>query len=108
MVTLPRDPDIDPKLLAIDPPGCGCTECMVGEYRPLQDASEAELRALAAGHLTDNTETHWTIEEHPCGDGWDIFGGQHMFTVGSNGLATPPPFEYYKVKLTKETYERLV
>lgn len=41
--------------LAIDPIGCGCTECGTGEYVPLNLASDAQLRAMFAGRVADNT-----------------------------------------------------
>ncbi|WP_159599434.1 hypothetical protein [Agromyces humi] len=42
------------KLIAIDPPGCGCTECIVGEYRPFDHATAGELYLLLTGELGDN------------------------------------------------------
>lgn len=40
---------------AIDPPGCGCTECLTGEYIPLDRASDQQILDLFAGRLRDNT-----------------------------------------------------
>lgn len=40
---------------AVDPPGCGCTECLTGEYIPLDQASEEQLVMLLRGELRDNT-----------------------------------------------------
>jgi len=42
--------------VAIDPPGCGCTECMTGEYVPLERASAAQILDLFRGRLRDNTD----------------------------------------------------
>ncbi|MFE6967198.1 hypothetical protein ACFVAJ_19040 [Agromyces sp. NPDC057679] len=43
------------RLLAIDPPKCGCTECIVGEYRPFDEASAFELTLMLDGFLADHT-----------------------------------------------------
>lgn len=43
------------KILAVDPAGCGCTECLTGEYVPLQDATKEHVIAVARGDLRDNT-----------------------------------------------------
>ncbi len=45
----------DSKLLAGDPVGCGCTECQVGEYVPLNEASPAAIALLASDQLQNNT-----------------------------------------------------
>lgn len=41
--------------LAIDPPGCGCTECLTGEYVPLDRASHQDIRRAQLGEIADNT-----------------------------------------------------
>lgn len=35
----------------IDPKGCGCTDCLVGWSRPLDQASEFDLAMAAAGFI---------------------------------------------------------
>lgn len=40
---------------AIDPAGCGCTECIVGEYVPQDQATPEQLTAMRAGLIRDNT-----------------------------------------------------
>jgi hypothetical protein len=40
---------------AIDPPGCGCTECLTGEYVPLDLASPIHIMALVFGVIANNT-----------------------------------------------------
>ena len=42
--------------IAIDPPGCGCTECMIGQYVPLDQATGQQVLALLAGKLHDHTD----------------------------------------------------
>jgi hypothetical protein len=42
-------------LLAIDPWDCGCTECLIGEYKPLACATDDDIADLLAGRLRDNT-----------------------------------------------------
>lgn len=39
----------------IDPPGCGCTECLTGEYVPLDQASKEQVAAMLAGKLSNAT-----------------------------------------------------
>lgn len=43
------------KLIAIDPWDCGCNECMIGEYKPLANATDDDIADLLAGRLRDNT-----------------------------------------------------
>lgn len=42
-------------IIAVDPIGCGCTECLVGEYKPITDVNEAEAEALLLGLIRNNT-----------------------------------------------------
>lgn len=44
-----------PRLIAIDPWDCGCTECHTGEYKPLANADDDDIADLLAGRLRDNT-----------------------------------------------------
>lgn len=39
------------KPTAIDPPGCGCTECLTGEYVPLDRATPHQVGKLLRGYL---------------------------------------------------------
>jgi len=41
--------------VAIDPPGCACTECLTGEYVPLDRATDRQVAALLRGEIQDNT-----------------------------------------------------
>lgn len=43
------------KLEAIDPYDCGCTECIVGEYVPLRNATREQKWRLVKGELRNNT-----------------------------------------------------
>jgi DNA-binding PadR family transcriptional regulator len=47
--------DDAPWPIAIDPYGCGCTECITGEYVPLERATDAQLAAMLRGEIRDNT-----------------------------------------------------
>lgn len=54
---------IDSKILAIDPTGCGCTDCIVGTYIPLNAATKDHVQAVMLGMISDNTGTRWDIAE---------------------------------------------
>jgi hypothetical protein len=43
------------KVLAIDPTGCGCTECLVGEYVPYNRATAKQLKQMLKGKIRNNT-----------------------------------------------------
>lgn len=43
----------DSDVRRIDPPDCGCTDCMTGYSRPFNFASDDLLRMLARGQLRD-------------------------------------------------------
>lgn len=49
-----------PKIpIALDPPGCGCTECLTGEYVPLDRATDEQFRLMITGKITNNTGYVW-------------------------------------------------
>ncbi|HSS38661.1 MAG TPA: hypothetical protein VLT58_07820, partial [Polyangia bacterium] len=54
---LPRTSLPAPWPIAIDPYGCNCTECITGEYVPLERADDAQLAAMLRGEIGDNTNT---------------------------------------------------
>jgi hypothetical protein len=45
------------RLRAIDPYACGCTECTVGEYKPLAFATDEDIADLLAGRLISHLNT---------------------------------------------------
>lgn len=49
-----------PAPVAVDPPDCGCTECMTGEYVPLSEAKPWHLALLFAGEVRNNTGLTFT------------------------------------------------
>lgn len=49
------------KAVAIDPPNCGCTECITGEYVPLADATPRQITDMLAGRLANNTGLEFSI-----------------------------------------------
>lgn len=48
--------------IAIDPPGCGCTECLTGEYVPLDQATDDQLQAMLQGKVANNTGYVWVSD----------------------------------------------
>lgn len=50
----------------VDPQGCGCTECLVGEYVPLEDATPRQIRNLIFGTLADASDEIFVVQgEYP-------------------------------------------
>ncbi len=47
---------------AIDPPSCGCTECLIGEYIPLQSVTTGMMRDMVAGYIRNNTYQDYWVE----------------------------------------------
>ena len=45
------------RLRAIDPYDCGCTECTIGEYKPLAFATDEDIADLLAGRLISHLNT---------------------------------------------------
>ncbi|MFJ5951364.1 hypothetical protein [Streptomyces noursei] len=48
-------------LIAVDPPGCGCTECIIGQYVPLDRATPEDIAAMLNGRLFNHTGTELRI-----------------------------------------------
>lgn len=49
-------------LLAVDPAGCGCTECIIGEYLPADQANDTHLYSIITGDLSNNDPGGYSIE----------------------------------------------
>jgi hypothetical protein len=50
------------RLIAIDPPGCGCTGCIVGDYVPLERAGARDVLRMLQGHLRNHTEQLFWVD----------------------------------------------
>lgn len=48
------------KPVQIDPPGCGCTECQIGLYVPLDQATVHHIRRLFRAELSNATSRAFT------------------------------------------------
>src|SRR5689334_1539043 len=60
-------------MLAVDPPYCGCTECMIGDYIALDQAEERNIVDMLRGHTQNNTGHDMTITvEYAVEDGHDF------------------------------------
>jgi hypothetical protein len=47
--------------IQIDPAGCGCTECLTGEYVPLDLATAEQMQAMLAGTVRNATSEDFTL-----------------------------------------------
>ena len=43
------------KIIQIDPPNCRCTECLIGEYVPLDLATGSQILEMLEGHINNAT-----------------------------------------------------
>lgn len=60
-----------PAAIQVDPYGCGCTECLTGEYVPLDRATPEQMAAMLHGKLSNATSedfTLTTVAEHYLSD----------------------------------------
>lgn len=91
------------KLLAIDPENCGCTECLIGEYRPLNQATEDELVQLVRGELKDNT-SEWVTVEYDDYSGVTVRIGNRTVRLPEDDIYSLPPsnlpFEHGNVTMS--------
>lgn len=86
MLTVYGDTMYDaPTLTAIDPVNCGCTECLTGEYVPINKATRANILALIKNELRDNTNYGFTVTIEPT-----------EFTLHSRDGGGPWTFDYYE------------
>ena len=46
-------------VIAIDPEGCGCTECLTGKHVPLERASTQQLALMKLDRIRNNTGLVW-------------------------------------------------
>lgn len=44
--------------MAVDPANCGCTECLTGQYMPLDQAEAQHIADMLAGNIANNTGQH--------------------------------------------------
>lgn len=51
-----------PMPIAIDPAGCGCTECLTGLYVPVDEATDGQLMLMYQGKIANNTGLVWVSD----------------------------------------------
>lgn len=66
--------------IQIDPYDCGCTECIIGLYVPLQEATYKQLLKMFAGKLMDATSNEFMFA-----DGW-IYSRWHGLGWHQDGM----------------------
>lgn len=97
------------RLLAIDPSGCGCTECLSGEYKPLDQATDEDIAALLGGVLSDNTDEYFAITENTLSTqrrGFTIIATSLSWHIDT--LALPIAVENYDIHLSRESFEKIM
>jgi hypothetical protein len=47
--------------IQIDPPGCGCTECLTGLYVPLDRATDEQVMGMLCGGISNATSDKFTL-----------------------------------------------
>lgn len=87
-------------LLAIDPTNCGCTECLVGDYVPLDRATTDQVQALFLGIISDHTSTTWTVTQL-MGGKFTVAADDRQFTI--DAIALPMTVDHYTVDLFPDT-----
>lgn len=97
---------IDSRLLAIDPVGCGCTECIIGEYRPADQATDDEIQALFLGLLSDHTSEHWHIVQDAENGGYDVSGPTGR-SVHVETVVLPIPVEYFQLTANHDAHRAI-
>jgi hypothetical protein len=60
------------KVIAIDPAGCGCTECLTGQYVPLDLATREQVLKMLRGKLRNHTGESFTITSEYSGRSWTV------------------------------------
>lgn len=68
-------------VIAVDPSGCGCTECITGEYVPLQDATVELLHGIATGRVANNTYSAVTVTVRPWNTSDPVEAGEIVYEV---------------------------
>ena len=58
---MPFDDD-EIKVIAVDPVGCGCLECEVGEYVAFDNATSDQIISMIRGDIANHTD-FGTVEE---------------------------------------------
>lgn len=81
--------DEDTWPIAIDPPECGCTECITGEYVPLERVTREQIVDLLTGrianHLSDwhNEHTSVTVTVRIDEHSWELTPEQGAQLIGT-------------------------
>lgn len=98
------------KLIAIDPTGCGCTECLVGEYLPLERVEKDHVLALAKGDLQDNTSEIASVT-YTNYDGVEIYLGGRFYSFPDESFETLPPanlrFENFSITIESQIMDQV-
>lgn len=91
---------IDSKVLAIDPSGCGCTDCIVGVYVPLSSATDDHMQALMLGIIGDNTSDLFHITANDDST-YTVTADPYTFTITK--IAFPIPVDNYTLDVPIDT-----
>lgn len=67
------------KLIAIDPPDCGCMDCCIGESKPSVLCSEKEMDMLWSGQLENRTGMQLVKTMYKRPDGFTYNGSVEFY-----------------------------
>lgn len=94
------------KIIAIDPPGCGCTECIIGEYIPLDSPYIDEVfEAVLNGEISPrNNQNDGTLIIYRMSNG-RVYSTTDSTMVRRSDMVIIPPSDSYLYEDEEDTVD---